>query len=171
MEQAAAFYTLNRASFSGTTLSGGMSPGHPRFTQSAIDRLRSFRASNFSVACCDYRRAICRHSDAFLYLDPPYLLVRQALYGVKWNTHSGFNHEALAKLLNSRGRWILSYNDCSIIRELYSGKHILSVSWKYGMSRDKASNEILIFSEKPKEEDRGNEGALKWRTSSSIKWW
>ncbi len=37
VERAAAFFVLNRSSFSGTTLSGGMSPGHPRFTESAID--------------------------------------------------------------------------------------------------------------------------------------
>ena len=41
-EQAAVFYVLNRSSFSGTTLSGGMSPGHPRFNRNAVDRLRDF---------------------------------------------------------------------------------------------------------------------------------
>ena len=40
LERAAAFYVLNRSSYSGTTLSGGMSPGHPRFTESSIERLR-----------------------------------------------------------------------------------------------------------------------------------
>jgi len=30
--RAGIFFVLNRCSFSGTTLSGGMSPGHPRFT-------------------------------------------------------------------------------------------------------------------------------------------
>ena len=41
LERAAVFFVLNRSSFSGTTLSGGMSPGHKRFTPSAIKRLRS----------------------------------------------------------------------------------------------------------------------------------
>ena len=43
LEQAAAFFVLNRASFSGTTLSGGMSPGHGRFNPAAIGRLRASR--------------------------------------------------------------------------------------------------------------------------------
>ncbi|HXL57664.1 MAG TPA: DNA adenine methylase, partial [Chitinophagaceae bacterium] len=33
LERAAVYYVLNRSSFSGATLSGGMSPGHPRFTE------------------------------------------------------------------------------------------------------------------------------------------
>lgn len=40
LERAAVFYVLNRSSFSGTTLSGGMSPEHPRFTESSIERLQ-----------------------------------------------------------------------------------------------------------------------------------
>ena len=46
LERAAVFYVLNRSSFSGTTLSGGMSPGHPRFNENSIERLRDFRAKN-----------------------------------------------------------------------------------------------------------------------------
>ena len=147
IEQAAAFFVLNRASFSGTTLSGGMSPGHPRFTWSAIERLRRFKVGNFSVSCSDYKTAIRRHGDAFLYLDPPYM-TGQALYGVGGNTHKGFDHAALAEFISKRDRWILSYNDCPEIRELYKSSHIMSVKWKYGMSNNKNSNEILIASEK-----------------------
>lgn len=145
VERATAFYVLNRSSFSGTTLSGGMSPGHPRFTKSSIERLRSFKADNFNVECADFREAIPKHKDAFLYLDPPYIN-EQALYGVKGDTHKGFNHQALADILHKRDRWIMSYNDCDAIRELYKGNPILSVEWIYGMSKDKQSNEILVLS-------------------------
>ena len=33
----------------GFTISGGMSPGHPRFTKSSIDRLRNFNIKNIGV--------------------------------------------------------------------------------------------------------------------------
>jgi DNA adenine methylase len=145
IERAAAFYVLNRSSFSGTTLSGGMSPGHPRFTKSAIERLRSFHANNFEVECVDFRDAISKHEDAFLYLDPPYVN-GQALYGIKGDTHRDFNHLELADILNKRERWIMSYNDCQTIRELYCDNPILSVEWVYGMSKNKQSNEVLILS-------------------------
>ena len=146
IERAAAFFVLNRSSFSGTTLSGGMSPGHPRFTTSAIERLRSFEVSNFQVECSDFRDAIAKNSDAFLYLDPPYVN-GQALYGLKGDTHKGFDHEALAEILLKRKRWLMSYNDKPIIRELYKNNQILSVEWIYGMSKNKQSNEILVLSE------------------------
>jgi len=145
VERAAAFFVLNRSSFSGTTLSGGMSPGHPRFTLSAIERLKNFKCENFNVECADYRDSIPKHDDSFLYLDPPYMN-GQALYGLRGDTHKGFDHPALAELLNKRERWIMSYNDCHEIRKLYKDNAILSVEWMYTMSKNKQSNEVLILS-------------------------
>jgi len=145
LERAAAFYVLNRSSFSGTTLSGGMSPGHPRFTESSIQRLRDFRAPNFKVEISDFRDVIPKYDDHFLYLDPPYLN-GQSLYGVRGHTHKEFNHRALAELIVKRERWIMSYNDCEEIRKLYPDNQILTVEWIYGMSKDKNSNEILVLS-------------------------
>ncbi len=145
VEAAAVFYVLNRSSFSGTTASGGMSPDHPRFTLSAIERLRNFEVNNFHVECADYRDVIPKHENDFLYLDPPYLN-GQALYGDRGDTHKGFDHRALAELLNKRDRWVMSYNDCKEIRKLYLNNNILSVEWIYGMSKNKHSNEVLILS-------------------------
>jgi len=145
MERAAVFYVLNRSSFSGVTLSGGMSTGHPRFTKSSIERLRNFAVSNFTVQNADYRQSITENKDAFLYLDPPYLN-GQKLYGVKGDTHEGFDHETLRKLLDQRGRWILSYNDCPTIRKWYADYQILKADWQYGMGSSKESNEIVVLS-------------------------
>lgn len=145
VERAAAFFVLNRASFSGTTLSGGMSPDHPRFTNSAIERLRDFKVSNFEVACENFKTVIPKHENDFLYCDPPYMN-GQKLYGMDGDTHIGFDHESLAGLLKKRDRWILSYNDCKKVRELYKDNQILTVEWIYGMSKDKKSNEIVILS-------------------------
>jgi DNA adenine methylase len=145
LERAATFYVLNRSSYSGTTLSGGMSPGHPRFTLSAVERLRSFKVDNFHVQCVDYREVIPQYEDAFLYLDPPYMN-DQALYGNRGNTHRGFDHRALAELLHKRDRWIMSYNNSPEIRELYKQNPIVPVEWIYGMSKNKQSNEVLILS-------------------------
>jgi len=145
MDRAAAFYVLNRSSFSGTTLSGGMSPGHPRFTLSAIQRIRDFDASSFTVEKADFTESIAKNDDAFLYLDPPYLN-GQTLYGLKGATHKGFDHRTLADILGGRDRWILSYNDCPAIREYYEGYQILDIDWTYGMNKSKESNEVLVVS-------------------------
>lgn len=144
--RAAIFFVLNRSSFSGVTLSGGMSPNHPRFTESSIERIRSFRApESFSVSLGDFRDVIPCHGEDFLYLDPPYW-IKQKLYGVKGNTHKGFDHLGLYDLLSKRDRWILSYNDSPQVRELYKDYRIESISWLYGMGNNKKSREIIIFS-------------------------
>jgi len=138
VERAAVFFVLNRASFSGTTLSGGMSLGHPRFTATSIERLSTFQMSNFSVECADFTDVIPKANDAFLYVDPPYLN-GQRLYGVNGDLHTKFDHKRLFKLLHQRDKWILSYNDCEEIRELYKNYPILLLKWAY-------ENEILVLS-------------------------
>lgn len=144
-ESAAIFYVLNRASFSGVTLSGGMSPGHPRFTLSGIDKLHDYLLPrNFNIRCCDYLVMLKQHSDKFLYLDPPYAN-GEKLYGKKGDCHFGFDHEELAGVLHKRDKWILSYNDCSFIREMYKGYKFVTPKWAYGMNRNKKSTEILIL--------------------------
>ena len=146
LDRASAFYVLNRSSFSGTTLSGGMSPGHPRFTRSAIQRLRDFHVSDFEVKKVDFQESIEKHKNDFLYLDPPYLN-GQSLYGLRGDTHNGFNHYALADILHKREKWILSYNDCEAIRNLYKKYQILKLDWAYGMNKTKISSEVLVVSQ------------------------
>ena len=145
LERAAVYYVLNRSSFSGSTLSGGMSPEHPRFTQTSIERLRNFYNPYIDVQKADFKKSLNNHPYTFTYLDPPYL-IKSSLYGKKGDAHKDFDHDGLADILKRREHWILSYNDCEEIRELYSGLHIITPNWKYGMSTDKTSKEVLIFS-------------------------
>lgn len=154
LEIAAQFYVLNRSSFSGSSLSGGMSPGHARFTESSIIRLRDFRMPNFDVEYADMfnwlpaKMENLSPSNTFIYLDPPYFLANSNLYGHKGNMHRNFDHVRLAHLLSEldqRGfQWLLSYNDSSDLRNLYSKFFIQSVSWTYGMNKSKNSSEVLI---------------------------
>ncbi len=145
LERAAAFYVINRSSFSGASLSGGMSPGHPRFTLSSIQRLKDFVNPNVAVEAAHFTQSLLRHKDVFAYLDPPYA-IECVLYGKNGNTHKNFNHEELYQTLKQRSSWILSYNDCPLVRDLYKGFHTVIPQWKYGMSTNKSSNEVLIFS-------------------------
>lgn len=145
LEIATQFFVLNRASFSGSTMSGGMSPGHPRFTQSSIDYLKNFYLPNLIVQKQDYHLTLAYETNSFLYLDPPYL-IDSKLYGRKGNTHKNFDHESLWRLLRKRNKWILSYNNCDEIKEMYKDFRILYPEWKYGMSSCKQSSEIIILS-------------------------
>jgi len=145
-EQAAVFFALNRASFSGTTLSGGMSPGHPRFTPSSIDSLRNFECDSMRIERADFHESLQKHANDFLYLDPPYAN-GQVLYGTSGDCHAGFDHGGLAEILRGRDGWILSYNDCKEVRLWYKGHKFLTPSWTYGMNNNRAqSNEVLVLS-------------------------
>jgi DNA adenine methylase len=145
--QGVLFFVLNRASFSGTTLSGGCSESSvlERFTQSSIDRLTSFQTQNFSVDWASFQDSLRNHPDAFLYLDPPYM-IQSTLYGHRGSTHRGFDHLGLHQQLCRRKGWILSYNDCPQIIDLYNNFEIQYPDWKYGMGKDKLSKEVLIIS-------------------------
>jgi DNA adenine methylase len=146
---AAIFFILNRCSFSGTTLSGGMSSeaAARRFTVSSIDRIRDFPLKNFAVQKADFKDSIPCHGDMFLYCDPPYMLKKERnnLYGDKGDAHRGFDHLALHGLLAARNNWMLSYNNCPEILELYKDYEIYYPDWSYGMSQDKDSKEVLII--------------------------
>jgi len=149
LQNAAKFYALNRSSFSGATLSGGWSKkaSYARFTDSSIERVRKFKEPKLYVAPLDFKQSIATHPEAFLYLDPPYLLGKdkENLYGANGDTHKGFDHLGLSSLLKERDDWILSYNNCPEILKLYEDYVILYPDWKYGMSSDKNSKEILII--------------------------
>jgi hypothetical protein len=48
--------------------------------------------------------------------------------------------------LKCKKNWILCYNNCEFIRELYSNFKIIEVDWKYSMNKNKESSEIVIVS-------------------------
>ncbi len=141
-ERAAIFYVLNRASYSGTILNGGMSINHPRFTKSKIEELRTFKTTPLlTVDHKSFEESIILHPDILLYLDPPYL-ISENLYGkVKQDK---LDHLKLYNILKTRNNWILSYNNCPEILNLYKDYNVTFPDWKYGMSKDKNAREVLI---------------------------
>ena len=61
--------------------------------------------------------------DSFFYCDPPYYQADQYYEAVGAD---GFDHDGLAQALFSMdGKFLLSYNDCPYIRELYSQSGIV----------------------------------------------
>jgi DNA adenine methylase len=144
------YFAINRSSFSGSTFCGGYAPqaADGRFTESSIQRLRTTKMTNIkSVENCDFEEFIEMHPPSegkFLFLDPPYY-IKNYLYGRDGDHHEAFRHETLANILESRKDWILCYNDCEYIRNLYKGCRIEKVDWAYGMNKSKESNEIVIL--------------------------
>ena len=150
VRQAAAFYVLNRASFSGCTLRSGLSHGHPRLNSAALERIKDFPAdrarAQLTVGCADFRATLEAEPETFLYLDPPYALKNENLYGER-AARERFAHTELRELLARRGGyWLLCYNNSEFIRTLYAPFFQMLPAWKYGMGTDKNSRELLIFS-------------------------
>ena len=140
--RAAMFFSVNRSSFSGSTMSGGFSEeaSAKRFTTSSIDRL-NLDLSRFTFSNVDFSVFLESNPRGVVYADPPYLIDCK-LYGERGDLQE-INHVLLRDLLIKReDPWILSYNDCTEVRELYRDCQIDSVSWKY--SKGKAGKELVI---------------------------
>ncbi len=154
-QQAGAFFILNRTSFSGSTISGGFSPldekgRNGRFNENNVGFLRNFRVPKgmLTVEHASFEVSVPRHPDAFLFLDPPYM-VESKLYGLRGDLQD-IDHDLLADMLHSRGNWMLCYNDCAQVKRLYRDYVIIDdrdgLKWNYGMTKLKKSKEVLILS-------------------------
>lgn len=152
LQQATQYFVINRCSFSGSTLSGGFSEeaSRKRFTQSSINRIEALDLTNIEIYNEDFYDFVNTYTPIekpLLFLDPPYYLESKSkLYGNNGDLHEGFNHNLLFELLTTKKNWVLTYNNCAYIRNLYKDYIILDVNWSYGMNTTKASSEIIIIS-------------------------
>lgn len=137
-QKAILFFFLNRVTFSGTTLAGGFSSaaGIKRFTASSIRRLEHLPSalSGTRITNLDFEKLILEPGrDVFIFLDPPYYTASK-LYGRAGTLHS-FDHERLSACLqNTSHRFLITYDDCDEIRQLYKWASIKTWSQRYGMN-------------------------------------
>lgn len=135
-----------------------------------IDKISKFNLPTLSVNQASFETVIPKHSEDFLYLDPPYYLEKDSdnkmftgIYPMRNIPvhHNGFDHEKLKDLLHShKGGFVLSYNNCETIREYYKDFELFYPEWSYsmgngetrigknreemGITNSKESHEILI---------------------------
>ncbi len=149
LERASAFFIYNRITFSGTSLSGGFSEGafSGRFTESSIQRLYKFAevVNGAKITNLDYQDVVNEEGQrVFIFLDPPYYAAtKSALYGKNGNLHKAFDHEKFAEVMkNCNHKWLITYDDCDYIRDLFSFAHIIPWNLTYGMRNiTKTSNQ------------------------------
>jgi len=140
LKKAAAFFVFNRITFSGTTESGGFSTAafYKRFTESSIDRVAMLSSilPNTKITNLDYENVVIQPGEnVFIFLDPPYYsATKSALYGKNGNLHKIFNHERFASIMKKlEHKWLITYDDSSYIRKLFSFANIKSWDLTYGM--------------------------------------
>jgi DNA adenine methylase len=149
---AAAFFILNRITFSGTTESGGYSEQafKKRFTDSSIDRLIDFGTlvlrEDVKITGEDYSDVVnAKGEGVFIFLDPPYYSAeKSALYGKAGSFHKRFDHVRFAETMKRCNHlWLITYDDSPFIRSLFQFALIQEVDFTYGMRNvGKESNQV-----------------------------
>lgn len=145
------FFFFNRVTFSGTTRAGGFSSiaSLRRFTASSIGRLAPMpeALADTHITNLDFEGVINEPGgDVFVFLDPPYYTATK-LYGHGGSLHS-FDHEGLANCLKrSSHRFLITYDDCDEVRDLYNWAKIKSWSLQYGMNNCNLQRKSKIGSE------------------------
>jgi DNA adenine methylase len=85
--------------------------------------------------CLPFDALIHTPGEAFLYLDPPYFVKGDDLYQIKFSSD---DHRRLAQsLLTTSHHWVLSYDDCPDIHNLYAWAHREPVIMKYSITATK----------------------------------
>jgi DNA adenine methylase len=149
LEKAALYFCINRCSFSGATLSGGFSQqaADGRLTAASLGVMKACRLQGIQFTGVDCLTFLEQHPETdktLVFADPPYY-ISTYIYGKDGDMHESFNHASFAAAIQKRRDWILTYNDCPYIRELYKGCRIFQESWSYGMNATKKSSEIIIL--------------------------
>ena len=127
IERAAAFYIVNKCSFSGLTESSSFSKAASisNFSMRGIEKLPGYseiishwHINQYSYEYC-FRENI--HDDLFMYLDPPYD-IKDNLYGKKGSMHKGFDHDEFANNCSqSKIDMLISYNSDQLVRDRFTG--------------------------------------------------
>lgn len=139
---------------------------NPKRYSKILSRLGDIDLTNIDFQVASFEDVIPHHKDDFLFLDPPYYLDGDSkmFKGMYPNCnfaihHNNFNHQLLKDLLSKHtGGFILTYNDCNVIREWYSEYQQIFPEWQYtygqgetriGKNRQdtniKESHEIIII--------------------------
>ena len=142
---AAAYYYFNHNTSYGPGYLGWGSSVYLKQTKwdKMIDNISKFILPKLSVFKGSFEEIIPKHSEDFLYLDPPYYLEKDSdnkmftgIYPMRNIPvhHDGFDHEKLRDLiLAHKGNFVMSYNNCETIREYYKDFEFFYPKWSYSM--------------------------------------
>jgi len=156
LKKGAAFFVFNRITFSGTSESGGFSNAayEKRFTPSSLVRVKRLATilNHTTITNEDYQILVEKEGEqVFIFLDPPYYsATKSALYGKNGNLHKIFDHERLAEVLKkTKHKWLITYDDSTYIRQLFSFAYIDEWNLTYGMRNvnkngDQIGRELFI---------------------------
>ena len=158
VERAAAFYIVNKCSFSGLTESSSFSKQSSvsNFSMRGIEKLPGYseiishwHINQYSYEYC-FREDI--HDDLFMYLDPPYD-IKDNLYGKSGSMHKGFDHDEFAyNCSQSKVHQLISYNSDQLVKDRFKEWNVGEFDLTYTMRsvgdymrEQKTRKELLLF--------------------------
>lgn len=121
----------------------------PEYICKKIDRINTqmsvFKIHDNSCTSEDFEKLIKDESKlALLYLDPPYYIKGNELYQHGFSEN---DHLRLAESLKSTNHsWVLSYDDCAEIRNMYAGWSVIEqLDANYSINTSRSKTELLIY--------------------------
>ena len=125
LERAAAFYIVNKCSFSGLTESSSFSKqaSISNFSMRGIEKLPGYSSliSHWHINGYSYEYLMENntHDGIFMYLDPPYD-IKDNLYGKKGSMHKGFDHDKFAADCDKYDiHMMISYNSDQLVKDRF----------------------------------------------------
>lgn len=162
VKRAAAFFKLIRYSYGSGCTSYSCQPFDVRKCFAAIWEA-SRRLADTVVENKDFEALIRQYDreDAFFYCDPPYFET-EGHYAVVFRRE---DHARLRDTLSeAKGKWMVSYNDCPFIRDLYAGYSITAVSRPNNLAQRYDGGceypEVIITNYSPGEQNRTEQLSL-----------
>lgn len=159
LARAKRFYFLNRCSFSGITKWNAYI-GDPRWNiEKNQDTIRAVgdKLKAYKISKLDFQKVIEEKTNnkVFLFLDPPYAESRQvAAYNKAFSVD---DHERLADVLKKTPhKFLLTYDNCQYIRDLYKGFNQFDRTWTYSVANSRvhhnpreSGNELFVTNYDP----------------------
>ncbi|MSU03528.1 DNA adenine methylase [Tissierella pigra] len=124
--KAAYFYQLIRYSYASGLTSFGSQP-HDMWSNFPLIEQAHRRLSKVVIENKDFKKLIRQYDRpvSFFYLDPPYYETEKYYKNVGEGGFQEKDHIRLRDtLMNIEGKFLLSYNDCDFIREIYDAPNI-----------------------------------------------
>ena len=156
LSRAAAFYVVNKCSFSGLTESSSFSKqaSKSNFSLRGIEKLPGYTKiiENWKITNVSYENLMHNERDTFVYLDPPYD-IKDNLYGNKGSMHKGFDHDKFAKDCDKcLMPQLISYNSDQLVKDRFKKWRAAEFDLTYTMRsvgeymrEQKKRKELLLF--------------------------
>ena len=138
IERAAAFYIVNKCSFSGLTESSSFSAqaSNNNFSMRGIEKLPEYSSliSSWHINQYSYEYLMENdiHDSLFVYLDPPYD-IKDNLYGRKGSMHKGFDHDRFASDCDKHSNihMMVSYNSDQLVKDRFKNWQAVEYAHTY----------------------------------------